>query len=157
LRIKKKQIEEEIENAKLRGLSPSDLRDIEDNFNTYDKNHNGILEVNELKACLYSLGEEKSKSQVEEILRTFGDGRQLNYAQFKEMMIRVLGDADTKEEVLNGFRLINKLPETARPVAVREKLSQVMKPDDIEYIFRTAPPEGDGVDYSRWTEDIFSR
>jgi len=157
LENKKKQIEEEIENAKLRGLTPSDLRDIEDNFNAYDKNHNGILEMNELKACLYSLGEEKSKSQVEEILKTFGDGKQLNYNQFKEMMIRVLGDADTKEEVLFGFRLINRLPETGPTVAVREKLSQVMTPEDIEYIFRTAPAQGDGVNYASWTEDIFSR
>jgi len=70
-----KQIKEEIELAKLRGLTPEDLKEIEDNFRTFDKNADNVLEFSELKACLYSLGEEKTKSQIEDLVKTYGDGK----------------------------------------------------------------------------------
>jgi len=157
LENKKKQIEEEIELAKLRGLTPDDLKEIEDNFRTYDKNHNNHLDTNELKACLYSLGEERKKSDVEALMQKYGDGRNLTYPQFFELMIQVFGDLDTKDEILNGFKLINRVAEGHPPVATREKLSNVMQDDPVNYILTTAPPRDDGVDYSAWTEDVFSR
>jgi len=157
LQNKKKQIEEEIELARLRGLTEENFIEIEDNFRTYDKNNNGYLEFKELKACLYSLGEEKSRSDVEDMLRIYGDGNKLQYQEFLELMIRFLGDADTKDEVLFGFRLINRIPEASAPIAEREKLLNVMKDEFVDYIFDTAPHAGNGVDYAAWTEDVFSR
>jgi len=152
-----KQIREEIELAKLRGLTPEDLKEIEDNFRTFDKNHNNYLETNELKACLYSLGEEKTKGQIEEMIKTYGDGSKLEYQQFFELMVKVFGDADTKDEVLYGFRLINRIPENHPTVATREKLSLLLEDNYINYIFDNSPPLQDGTDYAHWTEWMFSR
>jgi len=152
-----KQIREEIELAKLRGLTPEDLKEIEDNFRTFDKNENNYLELNELKACLYSLGEEKTKTQIDELIKTYGDGQRLQYAQFFELMVKVFGDADTKDEIIAGLKLINKIPDGAPPVASREKLTRLMEDHYVNYIFDTAPNLQDGVDYSAWTETMFSR
>jgi len=157
LNNKKEQIENEIELAKLRGLTPDDLKEIEDNFQTYDKNHNGHLDTNELKACLYSLGEERKKSDVDGLMKKYGDGHNLTYPQFFELMIQVFGDLDTKEEIALGFKLINRVPEGNPPVAVREKLANVMQDEFVNYILTTAPPRDDGVDFSVWIEDVFSR
>lgn len=154
---KLKQIREEIELAKLRGLTPEDLKEIEDNFRTFDKNHNNYLETNELKACLYSLGEEKTKTQIDDMIKTYGDGKQLHYQQFFELMVKVFGDADTKEEVVYGFRLINRLPDNHPPVANKQKLSLLLEDQYIDYIFGNAPPLQDGVDYNHWTEWMFAR
>jgi len=75
LENKEKQIKDEIELERLRGLTPEDLKEIEDNFKQFDKNHNGFLETGELKTLLYSLGEERSKAQIEEFVQKFGDGK----------------------------------------------------------------------------------
>jgi len=110
-----------------------------------------------LKACLYSLGEERKKSDVDALMKKYGDGNNLTYPQFFELMIQVFGDLDTKEEIALGFKLINRVPEGNPPVAVREKLANVMQDEFVNYILTTAPPRDDGVDFSVWIEDVFSR
>jgi len=157
LQNKEKQIRDEIELEKLRGLTPEDLREIEDNFKLYDKNQNGYLETSELKTCLYSLGEERSKANIEELITKFGDGKKLLYEQFFELMVQVLGDSDTLEEVILGFKLINRTQDGAPPVAIPAKLSQVMEDQFIAYIMETGHTLEDGIDFVQWTEQIFSR
>jgi len=152
-----KQIREEIELAKLRGLTPEDLKEIEDNFRTFDKNNDHVLEFSELKACLYSLGEEKTKSQIEDLVKQYGDGQRLTYDQFFELMVKVFGDADTKDEILYGFKLINRIPDGSPTVANRTKLLKLLSDDHVDYISNTAPPLQDGSDYTAWVEDMFSR
>jgi len=152
-----KQIKEEIELAKLRGLTPEDLKEIEDNFRTFDKNADNVLEFSELKACLYSLGEEKTKSQIEDLVKTYGDGKKLTYHQFFELMVKVFGDADTKDEILYGFKLINRIPDGSATVATRTKLAKLLSDDHVDYISNTSPPLQDGHDYTAWVDDMFSR
>jgi len=157
LENKEKQIRDEIELAKLRGLTPDDLKEIEDNFKAFDKNENGYLETSELKTCLYSLGEERTKAQIEELVNKYGDGKKLLYQQFFELMVQVLGDSDTLEEVIAGFKLINRTPDGQPPVATPAQLSKVMEDQYIEYIMTTGQTLGDGIDFVQWTQEIFSR
>jgi len=157
LENKEKQIRDEIELERLRGLTPEDLREIEENFRLFDKDQNGYLETSELKTLLYSLGEERSKAQIEEFVNKFGDGKKLLYQQFFELMVQILGDSDTLNEVILGFRLINRVPEEKPPVATAQKLSKVMEDQFVEYIMTTGETLEDGVNFVQWTEQIFSR
>jgi len=115
------------------------------------------LETGELKTLLYSLGEERSKAQIEEFVQKFGDGKKLLYQQFFELMVQLLGDSDTLDEVILGFRLINKTPEGQPPVASPVKLSKVMEDQFVHYIIETGHTLGDGIDFVQWTQQIFSR
>jgi Ca2+-binding EF-hand superfamily protein len=142
----------EIERNKLRGITQEQFNEIESNFKSFDTNNNGSIDKKELKACLYSLGEEKSRSEVEKILKDFGDGTKINYNGFKELMIQTLGVSDTKDDIINSFNLINK-----GDVATVEKMEPIMDQPDIDYVVATAPKTGSGYDYKSWTEDIFSR
>jgi Ca2+-binding EF-hand superfamily protein len=72
LERKKKMLVEEIENVKLRGLTAEQLRDIEENFKLFDGDKSGLVDKKELKACLYSLGEEKNKAEIDEIITKYG-------------------------------------------------------------------------------------
>ncbi|MDP2434761.1 MAG: hypothetical protein Q8P67_03370, partial [archaeon] len=144
-----------IEQAKLRGLTPDQFKEIDDNFQQFDADHDSLLTGRELKTCLYSLGEEKGPKQIAEIVDKFGNGSgSITYDNFKEFMIQLLGDADTKDEILNGFQLINR---RADGVATQERMALVLSEPDVSYILTTAPPQADGVDYTVWTEDVFSR
>ena len=153
---KKVMLEEAIEHHKLRGITPEQYREIEDNFKTYDKSGSGTLNAKELKACLYSLGEERGKEGIQAILNEFGGGEgadSVDYNGFKEFMITLLGDTDTQEEIIDSFKLINR-----GDTATLERMETVsMPPHDIEYIKTTAPAKDDGYDYHAWTADVFSR
>jgi len=83
--------------------------------------------------------------------------KKLSHEQFFELMVQVLGDSDTLDEVISGFRLINKTVESAPPVATIHHLSQVMEDQFVQYIMETGTPCDDGIDYVNWSQEIFSR
>jgi len=68
-------------------------------------------------------------------------------------MIHLLGDTDSKEDVLAGWDLISK----GEPIVKVDRLELTVPTEVTEYIQQTAPKKGDGYDYKAWTEDVFSR
>jgi Ca2+-binding EF-hand superfamily protein len=152
---KQKMLENEIEQHKLRGVTAEQLKEIEDNIVQYDSGSKGHLDKKEFKACLYSLGEEKTRNEVDQLIKEHGNGEQgvISHEAFRQYMISVLGVSDTKEDILAGFELINR----GHPVGKVELMELVLSPHDLEYIKRTAPAVEGGYDYKAWTEDVFSR
>jgi spectrin beta, non-erythrocytic 1/4/5 len=152
---KKTMLEEAIEHHKLRGITPEQYREIEENFKAYDKSGSGSLNAKELKACLYSLGEERGRAEIQAIIQQHGgDGAdELDYNGFKEFMITLLGDTDTQDEIVDSFKLINR-----GDVATDARMEIVGMPEhDQEYIRKTAPAVEGGYDFNVWTADVFSR
>jgi len=150
---KKQMLLIEIEHEECRGITPEQFKEIDDNFNLFDKDGNKQLDIKELKACLYSLGEEMNSSKIQEIASQYGNGEVILYEGFKKFMIHVLGDTDTKEEIVSGFELIARGEEAI----TKERMELVMPDHDINYILQTAKPMGNGYDYKTWVEEIFSR
>eukprot|EP01094_Clydonella_sp_ATCC50884_P008373 TRINITY_DN177_c0_g1_i1.p1 TRINITY_DN177_c0_g1~~TRINITY_DN177_c0_g1_i1.p1 ORF type:complete len:1232 (+),score=684.36 TRINITY_DN177_c0_g1_i1:352-3696(+) len=156
LKQKKQMLEEAIEHAKLRGITPEQYKEIESNFNSFDASGSGSLNAKELKACLYSLGEEKGRKEVHALMEEFaGAGAtELPYEGYKEFMISLLGDADTQPEIVDGFKLMSR----GSDVLTEERMEVVSMPEhDREYIKKTAPAADGGWDYNAWTADVFSR
>lgn len=152
---KKKMIETEIEHNKLRGITQEQFKEIDDQFKQYDKDSSNSIDRKELKACLYSLGEEKNNKEVSEILQKYGDGKAIKYDGFKEFMIDTLGVSDTKDDIINAFYIINKQKFDTK--TIRPYMEQVMEDHDTKYVEGTAPKLEDGYDYRAWSEDVFSR
>jgi Ca2+-binding EF-hand superfamily protein len=153
LKKKQKMLEEEIEHHKMRGVTAEQFKEIEENFRLFDKDQSGNIDKKELKACLYSLGEEKNRSEIEGILKQYGKDGRMPYPSFKEFMISLLGVSVTKDDILNSFNLICKGEEVAK----LERMEVVMAEEDIDYIKKTAPAAKGGYNYVPWTEDVFSR
>jgi hypothetical protein len=65
-----------------------------------------------------------------------------------------LGDADTKDEILAGFKLINRGDDA---VTREERMSNVLEEHFVNYLKTNAPAKDDGYDYVVWTEDVYSR
>jgi len=154
LQRKKTMLQDEIERERLKGVTQEQFKEIEDNFKQFDKNSNGILERKEFKACLYSLGEEKSNSEVDALLKQYGDSSKIPYEGFKNFMVNVLGVSDSKEDILAGFDLINRGASFTTP----EKLDIAgLGQKDIDYFSSTAPKAEGGFNHKLWTDDMFSR
>jgi len=154
LSSKQKTIEKEIAHKAMRGVSPEQYNEIENQFKQFDKDHSGFLDRTEFKACLYSLGEEKSKGEVKSLMEKYGtkDGK-IGYEGFKEFMIVILGDTETPEEIILGFKLINRHSDHTND----NLMSMVMEDEDIAFIKSTAPKKADGHDYNAWTAEVFAR
>jgi len=148
-------LEEEIEHHKMRGVTVEQFREIEGVFKQFDADNSGHIDKKELKACLYSLGEEKTKSEIEAIFAKYGskDVNGIKYGDFREFMINLLGVSDTKDDILNSFKLINKGDEVAKV----DKMELVMAEEDISYIKKTATSSNGGYDYKSWAESVFAR
>jgi Ca2+-binding EF-hand superfamily protein len=154
LEKKKQMLLVEIEHEECRGINPEQFKEIEENFKLFDKNGDQELDVKELKTCLYSLGEEMKLSQVQEIAKEYGNGSIILYEGFKKFMIHVLGDTDTKEEIISGFELIARGDENVS----KERMEMVMTEHDIGYVIKTSKEVSPSTyDYKQWVEDIFSR
>jgi len=153
LQAKQKQLEEEIEHKLTRGVSKEQYAEIQQQWTQFDKDKSGTLDRHEFKALLYSLGEEKGSQEVIAIMEKVGEGKgkecRIKYNGFKEFMITQLGDTETKEEIINGFRLINRGSETIKD----DLITQVMENEELAFIKSTHA----SGDYSAWAETVFAR
>jgi len=146
-------LEEEIASQRLKGITQEQFKEIEDTFSQFDANKNGVIDKKELKTCLYSLGEEKTNSEVDAILKKYGDGKGIKYDGFKEFMVSILGVTDNKEDILRAFKTINRGEEFGN----MKKMEIVMEEADVGYFTQTSKKEDKGHNYVKWTEEIFAR
>ena len=75
-------------------------------FKQFDKDNSGRINSKELRTCLYSLGEERSKTEIAKYMSVYGKNNELPFEQFRELMITLLGDAGTRDSMLESFNLI---------------------------------------------------
>jgi Ca2+-binding EF-hand superfamily protein len=137
----------------LRGITPEQYAEIEDTFRQFDKSNRGFLEAKELKATLYSLGEERGAKEIAGIVQQYGADGKINYDGFREFMINLLGDTDSKDEILESFKLINR-----GDIITTERMEfAAVDAHDQAYLTSTAPAVEGGWNYHVWTDDVFSR
>jgi len=154
LERKAEQLKDEIEHKALRGLTPEQHEEIEVQFKTFDKDSSGVLSKSEFKSCLYSLGEDKTSSQIAEVMEKYGSVLEgIAHKGFKDFMIEQLGDTDTSEEIVDGFELINK----AALINVERMQQASFHQQEVDYILETAPKVDNGYDYKVWTASVFAR
>jgi len=155
LNSKKTMLEEEIEHNKMRGLTKEQYVEIEEQFKQFDKSKNGLLEKNEFKACLYSLGHEKTGQEVLAVMAKYGakDGKGMQYDGFKEFMINELGDNDSKNDINAGFKLLNKDADVCKMA----NLEILMEDTDVAYLKANMKATGDAYDFASWTDSVFAR
>jgi len=151
-------LESEIKKKQDKGLSPEQLKEILDNFNYFDRNHNQQLDRREFRACLQSLGLPATTADVKNVFAGYGkENSTLSLAEFQDFMLKRIGDADTKDEILNGFNLINQ-----KDIALMDHMNAVVnettfKQEYVDYLAKEMKPTTGGLDYKTWTQAVFDR
>ena len=161
LQKKKELLDQEIENSKRSGLSEDQVREVNDNFNYFDKDKSGLLERRELRQCLQSLGEAASPADVLVILKEYdpaGKGH-ITKAEFTKFMIKRLGDSNTKDEIIQGFKYLSLDRETIPGELLEAVVNDLtFKQHHVEYLKKEMKKGGDGsYDFPTWTEEVFAR
>ena len=135
-------------------------RQVNDNFDYFDKDHSGTLDKREMRMCLQSLGEEMTPANVKAIIAKYdadGSGG-ISRDEFREYMLTKIGDTDTQEEILAGFGLLSL---DAAAVA-QEQLEAVVndltfKDHHVAYLKESMAAVEGGFDHVAWTGDVFAR
>lgn len=91
-----------------RGIAPEQYQEMEAIFKTYDKDTSNDINEKELRSCLFSLGEERTKKEVAGYMKQFGRNGGLAFDPFRELMITLLGDAGTADGLMESFRLLSQ-------------------------------------------------
>jgi Ca2+-binding EF-hand superfamily protein len=153
LEAKKRMLEDEIQNEKLKGITPEQMQEIEENFKQFDSDGSGSIDNKELKACLYSLGEEKTVSEIEKIMAEHGKDGKIPYEGFKNFMIGIYGVSDTKDSIIDGFKLINR----GEDIAKADRIDLILAEHDSQYFKANAPQVDGGYNYRAWCDDVYAR
>lgn len=159
LQKRKTLLQQEIVAKQNKGITEEQRKEIVTNFDYFDKDKNGYLEKRELRTCLQSLGMDASPGDVKSVLTQYAksDSGRLTRDDFIDFMIKKLGDTDTKEEILDAFAIINQ-KEYAIPDLMYAVINDVtFKDEHLDYLKKEMTPEADGLNYKKWTEEVFAR
>jgi len=164
LNTKQGVLDKDIEHKNLRGISAEQHAEIERQFKQFDKDASGKLDLAEFKTCLYSLGEELGKKQVQAIMDKFSGttgATHITYAQFREFMIQYFGVNDTRELILEAFKDIAQGDEkNVSLLNFVPRRMTVFTEEDLRFFKDTAPKtEGRGESwvYPPFVEEVFAR
>eukprot|EP00055_Hartaetosiga_balthica_P008816 m.33924 g.33924 ORF g.33924 m.33924 type:complete len:1745 (+) comp6485_c0_seq2:13-5247(+) len=152
LTYKKPLIEKEIDFKKSRGVTAEHMQEIENFFKQFDQDNSGVIEKRELKACLFSLGEELTSAQVDGYIKQFGTGGVLSLQQFKELMINLIGVIHTREHIIGSFAIIAR-----REDDLVMKTQLVRLSDEHRAYINKSVDSGESFNYVDFTEAMFSK
>lgn len=119
----------------------------------YDSDKSGSINARELRTCLYSLGEERSKADIATYMAELGSKGQLPFEPFRELMVRLLGDAGNQAALLESFAVLSR----GAAVITAGTLADLLSAEDVKYISSSAPARDGGVDFAAWVADVCSR
>lgn len=150
---KKPYLESIIQYKKFQGISPEQYAEMETLFHDFDKDKSGSIDPKELRACLFSLGEERSTKEVAEYIKKFGTASGLTFQQFRNLMVVLIGDAGTKEGLIESFKLLSK----GLKFVTETRLEELCKKADVAYFANEAPKLDEGRDFAVWVDAVFAR
>jgi len=164
LATKKDVLEKEIEHKKLRGITQGQYAEIDRQFKKYDKDSSGKLDRTEFKACLYSLGEELGRREIQAIMDKYSgvqNTTSITYEQFKEFMIIYFGVTDTKQDITNAFKQIAAGDEKSIAIGqIVPRRMEVLAEEDLAF-FKTSSPKtenrAESWEYTPFVEEVFNR
>jgi Ca2+-binding EF-hand superfamily protein len=153
---KKPYIESLIAFKKYKGISPEQYDLMETLFKEHDADKSNSISPKELRACLFSLGEERSKKEIAQYVNDYGKNNALDFEQFRSLMIVLIGDSGNKETTTESFKLIARGMDYVLDQDLMEGAPAVPA-EDVEYFSKEAEAKEGGHVYGPWIDAVFSR
>ena len=155
LRLKIPLLEQEIEYTKNKGLTPAQMADMVKLFEQADTNKTGYIDRRELKSCLYSLGEESAKVDIDRYMKDYANSGKISYTKFEDLMMTLMGLSNTKEQMRNSFEVIAQYGTNVVPI---NTLGKILPAVDVNFLTRDSLlVKDEGLIYEEWLSQMFSR
>jgi hypothetical protein len=140
LASRKPELEAEIEFKRARGVTAAQFAEMELAFAKFDTLRAGALEKRDVRPLLFSLGEDLTKQQVEQLVSQYGNGGRVTLAQFKQMMIGLAGLQESRDVILAAVQFVAQNRETC----TLTRLKRAVSPATVSTLVLYLPLDVDG-------------
>uniref|UniRef100_A0A8C6UTD6 Actinin, alpha 1 n=1 Tax=Neogobius melanostomus TaxID=47308 RepID=A0A8C6UTD6_9GOBI len=139
------EIENQILTRDAKGISQEQLNEFRASFNHFDRKRTGIMEAEDFKTCLISMGYNLGENEFARIMSIVDPNRMgsVTFQAFIDFMSRETADTDTADQVMASFKIL----AGDKNYILADELRRELPPDQADYcIARMAPYTGpDGV------------
>uniref|UniRef100_UPI00358F1164 alpha-actinin-2-like n=1 Tax=Myxine glutinosa TaxID=7769 RepID=UPI00358F1164 len=125
------EVENQILTRDAKGISQEQLNEFRTSFNHFDRKKNGMMEADDFRACLISMGYDLGEAEFARIM-TLVDPNNSGYVTFQsfiDFMTRETGDTDTADQVIASFKIL----ASDKEFITAEELRRELPPEQAEY------------------------
>ncbi|XP_032882745.1 alpha-actinin-1 isoform X4 [Amblyraja radiata] len=135
------EIENQVLTRDAKGISQEQMNEFRASFNHFDRKRTGMMDSDDFKACLISMGYNLSEAEFGRIMNIVDPNNMgvVTFQAFLDFMSRETTDTDTADQVMTSFKVL----AGDKNYITAEELRRELPPDQAEYcIARMAPYTG---------------
>uniref|UniRef100_G3Q5J4 Actinin alpha 3b n=1 Tax=Gasterosteus aculeatus aculeatus TaxID=481459 RepID=G3Q5J4_GASAC len=125
------EVENQILTRDAKGISQEQLNEFRASFNHFDRKRNGMMDPDDFRACLISMGYDLGEVEFARIM-TLVDANNtgvVTFQAFIDFMTRETAETDTAEQVMASFKIL----ASDKNYITVDELRRELPPDQAEY------------------------
>jgi len=133
-------------------LTEEQIREFRAVFDEFDKDGGGTIDKIELGVAMRSLGQNPTNMELMDMIAAVDadNSGTIDFPEFLEMMVNKMGDSDTKEDLVEAFKLFdaqsNGKVDAAALKHALTKLGEPLSFEEIAYVFSKLPVNDGFID-----------
>ncbi|XP_049724636.1 alpha-actinin-2 isoform X3 [Elephas maximus indicus] len=153
------EVETQILTRDAKGITQEQMNEFRASFNHFDRRKNGLMDHEDFRACLISMGYDLGEAEFARIMTLVDPNAQgtVTFQSFIDFMTRETADTDTAEQVIASFRIL----ASDKPYILAEELRRELPPDQAQYCIKRMPAySGPGsvpgaLDYTAFSSALY--
>ncbi|XP_028903246.1 alpha-actinin-2 [Ornithorhynchus anatinus] len=153
------EIETQILTRDAKGITQEQMNEFRASFNHFDRRKNGLMDHEDFRACLISMGYDLGEAEFARIMTLVDPNGQgtVTFQSFIDFMTRETADTDTAEQVIASFRIL----ASDKPYILADELRRELPPDQAQYCIKRMPAySGPGsvpgaLDYAAFSSALY--
>jgi len=154
---REKLLEKEIMIQQGKNVSAEQIAEFKEVFQHFDSKNRGSLEKHEFKACLQSLGEDMSDSEMDKLMSTVaGPDGKIHFNDFVTFMINRSTESWTVDALVDNMKIL----ANDKDFILEEDLRRVLPSEKVDALLRTMPAHATiagAYDYKAWAQQQVGR
>ena len=140
-------------------VSSEQMESLQNAFDTFDSNQDGVLEPNELEPAIRALGFNPRSEEIRDMIEDTGN-TSIDIKAFVYMVYHHSRNVDVERELIDAFRVFDrKGTQTLSQQKMREILKNIRKPlsdEEITEIFARSKTEDDQINYISFVHEMLN-
>ncbi|XP_077667984.1 alpha-actinin-2 isoform X12 [Eretmochelys imbricata] len=153
------EIETQILTRDAKGITQEQMNEFRASFNHFDRKKNGLMDHDDFRACLISMGYDLGEAEFARIMSLVDPNGQgtVSFQSFIDFMTRETADTDTAEQVIASFRIL----ASDKPYILADELRRELPSEQAQYCIRRMPAySGPGavpgaLDYTSFSSALY--
>ncbi|XP_039222177.1 alpha-actinin-3 [Crotalus tigris] len=125
------EVENQILTRDAKGISQEQMNEFRASFNHFDRKRNGLMEPDDFRACLISMGYDLGEVEFARIMTLVDPNNTgvVTFQAFIDFMTRETAETDTAEQVIASFKIL----ASDKNFITVEELRRELPPEQAEY------------------------